>query len=198
MIEEKAILEKANFWVAASKLQLDRDLEKAKTGFYNALRLNHKSVQAHLNLGQILAQQRKMAAAKEHFQQVIALEPNQTKAYVHLGKILAYENNPKKALYYFQLGQKTDPKAEHIAIYINKMRRHLCDWHDYEAQLQELISIISNFLEKQPAYRLNPFCAFPFSLEQFQRIAQIQATRISQKTAKIKQHLNFQHKKRQS
>ena len=186
---------KADFLVAASIIQLDQNINQAKQGFYSALKLNPNCIKAHFHLGKILAWQRQIDAAKKHFFRVIDLNPNHTQAYIHLGKIFIFQTQPREALKYFQLAQKSNPKSEFIPVYINKVQRQLCDWHNYDTKLKEIINIVDNFLQTKPQYNLNPSNATALSLEQFKGLAKIKATRISQKLIQSKQSLSFKHNK---
>lgn len=200
---QKAIEFNPNLVEAISNLasiwQLEEDREKAKTGYYRALQLKPDYVPAHFNLANIFKEQKRLGEAVDHFQKVVTLQPDYTEAHVSLGNIFEYQGKLQDSLNCYQKAQKLEHNETNISLNIAMVKLRLCDWKNYETRLKQLLQSLENDLEKKSLIGLNTFAlsALPVSLPYHQAAAKIEAQTITQNIAKIKENLNFKHRKSQ-
>ena len=200
---QKAIEFQENFVQAISNLasiyQLEEDLETAKVGFNRALKLNPDYAPAHFNLANILQEQNYLTEAVEHLEKAIALQPDYTEAYISLGKIFEYQDRLEKSLQCYQKALALNPNLIQLEFNLMMVKLRLCDWHDYEQNLQKLSELLENYLDREYFIGLNTLAlnAIPVSLPIHQKAAQIQAQTIAQNISQVKEHLHFKHDTRQ-
>lgn len=194
---QQALQLNANFTEAYSNLasiwQLNENFEKAKTGFYRALQLKPDYVPAHLNLANIFKEQRRMAVAIEHFQKVLVAEPQHMEANFNLGQIFEYQGKSEEALACYERALQGNPETHSLWFFISLVKIKLCNWQDYDAQVQRLQQMIAESFTAK--YTPNPFVlsTFNFPLELHQAAARNQAQNAQRSVAQLKSSLSFPH-----
>lgn len=194
---QQALQLNTNFAEAHSNLasiwQLNEQLEKAKAGFYRALQLKPDYVPAHLNLANLYKEQRRMAVAIEHYQKVVVAEPQHTEAHFSLGQIFEYQGKSEEALACYERALQGNPETHSLWFFISLVKIKLCNWQDYEAQVQRLQQMITESFTAK--YTPNPFVlsTFNFPLELHQTAARNQAQNAHRAVAQLRSSLSFAH-----
>ena len=93
------------------------DLDTAQSLARQVLAKEPNSVQAHMILGVVAAQQQKWEAANLHFGAVVRLAPSAPHGYFYLGQANLYQHNWAKAADYFtQALQRNYPDRERLVV----------------------------------------------------------------------------------
>lgn len=194
---QQALQLNTNFAEAHSNLasiwQLNEQPERAKAGFYRALQLKPDYVPAHLNLANLYKEQRRMAVAIEHYQKVVVAEPQHTEAHFSLGQIFEYQGKSEEALACYERALQGNPETHSLWFFISLVKIKLCNWQDYEAQVQRLQQMIAESFTAK--YTPNPFVlsTFNFPLELHQAAARNQAQNAQRAVAQLRSSLAFAH-----
>jgi tetratricopeptide (TPR) repeat protein len=91
-------------------LQEQRKLDEAIAAYRQALALDPKFVQAHVNLGNALVLQRKLDEAIAAYRQALALDPKYAPAHNNLGNALVQQRKLDEAIAAFRAALALDPK----------------------------------------------------------------------------------------
>jgi len=90
---------------------LKGNLEGAADEYAKALELQPKYAQAHFNMGNVLALQRRFDEAKPHFLEALRLDPDYADAHIHLANLLVIQGRAEEAIPHCRAGLATKPNA---------------------------------------------------------------------------------------
>ncbi|MEK7558028.1 MAG: tetratricopeptide repeat protein, partial [Patescibacteria group bacterium] len=86
--------------------------QKTEQSFNDSLKIFPNSVETHLNLGIIYAQQEKFEQALTEFKKCALINPKQTECFFNQGKIYEQQKNFKKAKEYYQKVLNVNPNIK--------------------------------------------------------------------------------------
>ena len=113
----------------------DEAPEAARVAYLNALRLDPRHADAHLNLGRLMHESGDLEFAEEHYRAALALRPDDATASFNLGVVLEDRHQPDAALATYEAALQADPK--HADAHFNAARLHDLAGR-YEAALRHL------------------------------------------------------------
>lgn len=118
-------------------------LEEAVASYRKAIELRPTFAEAYNNLGQPLNDLRKLEEATEVYQRAVELKPNFPGALNNLVTILRKRGMLEEAIEKCQWGVTFDPGNIKAQIELPNLRRQICDWSHFDADMQKLRELAS-------------------------------------------------------
>ncbi len=118
--------------------------EEAIEAYRKAIELRPDFPEALNNLGQPLCDLRKLEEATEVYRQAVALRPGYIDAYGNLATTLRKRGLLDQALRVYEEGNAISPGNAKAEIEIANLRRHICEWKNYEADNRRVIELLDH------------------------------------------------------
>ncbi len=115
-------------------------LEDAVAAYRQAVRLRPDFYEAHQNLGVALRDLGRVEEAIEACRAAVSLRPDNVAALVNLGTLLRDQWQLEEALAVYRRAVVIDPGAVKAGAQLAMLRRALCDWSEYDADLSRVLA----------------------------------------------------------
>ena len=155
---EKAVELKRDFSEAYFNLGIVFSEQKlwneALKRFDRALELNQSYVEVYYNRANTLQELNRIDEALENYDRAIEIKCDYADAYLNRGNALKKINRLQDAITNYEQVLKIEPDYKFVfgLILYNKMR--LCDWRNFESNLNELVSRINAFKKASPCFQI--------------------------------------------
>ena len=123
-----------DFYVLGCALEEEAP-EAARVAYQNAISLDARHADAHVNLGRLMHESGDLEFAEEHYRSALALRPDDATACFNLGVVLEDRGRPEAAVETYEAALRADP--EHADAHFNAARLHDRAGR-YEAALRHL------------------------------------------------------------
>ncbi|HKB06027.1 MAG TPA: tetratricopeptide repeat protein [Gemmataceae bacterium] len=132
------------YWLVEGRGQMGRDdFLAAESAFRKAIELAPHEVDAHLDLGTVLFQQRNYRAAADSFRKVTDLDPIHGPAYLRLGRCMVALEDQAEALWAFQAAVRYSPQQA-------EAHRELGELLARQGRTDEAVTHLRQALQLQP------------------------------------------------
>ncbi len=115
-------------------------LEEAVSAYRQAVALRPNFYEAYQNLGVVLRELGRTDEAIEACRQAVALRPENVDALVNLGTLLRDQWQLEEALAVYRRAAALDPGAVKAGAQLAMLRRTLCDWSEFDADLARVLA----------------------------------------------------------
>jgi protein O-GlcNAc transferase len=143
---QRAITVQPNFPEAYCNLALayveQGKREDAITAYRKAVELRPNFPEAFNNMGQPLCELGRLEEASDAYRQAVALRPNYIDAVGNLATTLRKRGLLEEALRVYEQGFALCPEKTKAEIEIINLRRHVCEWQNYEADTRRLMELV--------------------------------------------------------
>lgn len=144
----------AGWMVRGNILKEAKQLDAALASYDRAIAVDPGNADAYLNRGTAFYEQRKFDAAIADYNRAVAISPNFAAAYYNRANVLRCVKNYEAAAESYDTARSMDPSIRFLPGDCREARMHLCDWHEFEAD----VARITTGVERGEAV-CNPFCA---------------------------------------
>lgn len=134
----------AYFNLGVSLSHLKR-LNKALESFDRAISINPNDPEIHSNRGIIFKELRLFEEALECYNRALKLDPNMAEVYSYRGAVNTSLRRYKDALMDIREALKLKPDIKYILSSFIQRKSKICDWSDYDKDLNQLIIHIKEF-----------------------------------------------------
>jgi protein O-GlcNAc transferase len=121
-------------------LNVLRQLQGSADAFRRAIAVRPNYPEAWNGLGHSLAAMADLQGASDAFRQAMALQPRDLDAAINLSLALRKMDRFAEAIEALTAGLAADPSSTKAKINLADLRRHVCDWRDFDAEMQDLLS----------------------------------------------------------
>lgn len=118
-------------------------LEEAIKAFGQAISINPGEPEPYNNRGNALRALGRAEAALTDFEEAIRLRPNYVDAHSNLGYALIELNRFEGAIESFESAIRIDPQFEYVRGTLVFSRLRVCDWNNYQSQVDSLLADLS-------------------------------------------------------
>ncbi len=115
--------------------------QEAVDAYRKAVQLRPNFPEALNNLGVPLRQQEKLEEALEVYRQAVAVKPDYAEAYTNMGNILREMGKQREAVDAYEKSIAIDARGVNARIQLAHLRRHLCDWREFDLDTQRLFEL---------------------------------------------------------
>lgn len=114
--------------------------EESIKHFNKALKLNPKNHLLHNNIGNLYKSLGDVGAAHKSYDRAIKLNNNYSEAINNKAELFLQRKNFNEAIIYFERVLKIDPKFTYALGKLVHTKKNLCDWEDYNENLNKLLT----------------------------------------------------------
>ena len=168
-----------------------RRLNEALESFDRAISINPNDPEIHSNRGIIFKELRRFEEALECYNRALKLDSNMAEVYSYRGAVNKSLKRYKDALIDIREALKLKPDMKYILSSFIQCKSKICDWSDYDKDLNKLINHIKEFKKSALPFDILALTADPslqkksaeiFTLDKYPKI------RISHETEKFYEH----------
>jgi predicted O-linked N-acetylglucosamine transferase (SPINDLY family) len=117
-------------------------MQEALDAFQRAVEIRPNFPEVYNNMGLPLRTLERLDEAAEAYRKAVALRPDYADAAVNLGNILRELGKQKEAIEAYKQGLATDPNNAKAHIQLIHLRRHVCDWQEFDADTKRLFELV--------------------------------------------------------
>ena len=100
--------------------------------------------EAYNNLGLVFFKTGELLEAEKSYRKAVNINSNFFDSNFNLGNLLRDTNRRKEALKFYEQARKINPEADYILGNVIHTKMHLCQWDDWNNQINELLDGINN------------------------------------------------------
>ncbi|XP_050543771.1 UDP-N-acetylglucosamine--peptide N-acetylglucosaminyltransferase 110 kDa subunit-like [Daktulosphaira vitifoliae] len=173
------------------------DLNQSYFHYKRAVEIDNTSLEAYLNMGNILIEMKEGEKAIECFNKAIQLEPNCFIAYTNIGSINKDKENYHEAICSYEMALKIKPDFPDAYCNLVQCLQYICDWSNYEVRNAKLKDIILKQLSQNKVPSLLPHHSilYDFSPDVHKQIALKHADLCIKKVCKLSNNKVYEHPK---
>lgn len=139
-------------------LQAAGRLDEAMAAFASALRLQPDNSDIHIACGGAAMEALRYGDAATHYLEAIRLAPASTDGYFNLATVLSAARNYLEAIAAWDEVRCREPGLVEPLLRISQSRQALCDWTEYDAQVDALKTVLGG--RRTPNHELMSGAAF--------------------------------------
>ena len=128
--------------------------EESLMSYEKAIGVRVDYAQAYLNKGLILQELNRLDEALENYDRAIEIKCDYADAYLNRGNVFKKINRLQVAITNYEQVLKIEPNYKFVLGLILYNKMCLCDWRNFESNLNELVSRINAFKKASPCFQI--------------------------------------------